>query len=506
MEQERVEHVMGPSAGGYSEDILQGMPEAVIIVDAAGRIRMANNTAMSLLGYSGDELLGRHAETICPEACSGILTAAACGEAGQKQIAKYRETFFITRDNRRIPVEYACSSLSRNGDAHVICVASDATARKKAERRRSAQYAVVHALSEFRGLNDTLSEILKVVCESIDWILGEIWQVDPDNAALSLGILWNSPLFNASEFEAFSRQFSFEKGKGLPGRVWESGKPEWIADVSQDPDFCRHDAALAIGLHGTFAFPIRLLDEATGVMVFFSDTPQEPDGNLLEMFDALGLQIGGYIERKKMEEQIRKSLKEKEILIREVHHRVKSNLQVIISMIRVQAAHMKNAVLSETFREIENRIRAVALVHEKLYHEKDLSNINFGDYIKSVVRELAFAYGAGPRHIEIITEAESCYLAIDKAIPCGLIINELITNSLKHAFPDNRKGEIRIILRRKADGNELTVKDNGIGMSGDFELREAKTLGLQIVDTLVRQINGSFELKSGEGTEFHIWF
>lgn len=501
-----MEHRAGPSAGDYSTDILQGLPEAVFIVDAAGHIRMANNAALSLLGYREEELLGRHAETICPDAGCGILTDAARGDGGQKQTPRYRETLCIARDGRSIPVEYACSFLSGNGGAQVICVAADLTARKKTEHRRSAQYAVVHALSEFRDLNDTLAEILKVVCESIDWTLGEIWQVDADNAALRLSLLWNSPRTAAAEFEAFSRQFAFAKGNGLPGRVWESGKPAWISDVTKDPGFCRHDAALAIGLHGAFAFPIRFLGEVTGIMVFFSDTPQEPDDDLLEMFDALGLQIGGYIERKKMEEQAGKSLKEKELLIREVHHRVKSNLQVIISMIRLQAAHGENAVLEEAFREIENRIRAMALVHEKLYNEKDLSNISLADYLQSVVRELALSYGTASRGIEITTSADSRYLAIDKAIPCGLIINELVTNSLKHAFPDDRKGEIRIILKKTETGHELTVKDNGIGMREGFDLSAAKTLGLQIIDTLVRQLRGTYELKSGEGTEFHIGF
>lgn len=497
---------MGSSAGDYSKEILQGLPDAVIIVDATGHVRMANDAATALLGYREEELVGRPAATICPGAGGGILSIVAGREGGREQAAAYRETFFVTKDNRSIPVEYACSCLSGNGDPQFICVASDLTARRKAERRRSAQYAVVHVLSEFRELNNTLTEIMKVICESIDWTLGEIWQIDPDNAVLRLSFIWNSPRANAAEFEAFSRQISFAQGEGLPGRVWKSGKPAWIADVTQDLGFCRRDAALAMGLHGAFAFPIRLRDDAIGVMVFFSEDPQEPDDDLLEMFDTLGLQIGGYIERKRMAEQAAKALKEKEILLREVHHRVKSNLQVIISMIRIQAAHAKNAALSEAFMEIGNRIRAMALVHERLYHGNDLSSINFTDYIKSLVRELALSQGAAQREINVIAESGSVYLAVDKAIPCGLIINELVTNSLEHAFPDGGKGEIRVILETSEKGHELTIKDNGIGIGEGFDLGGIKTLGLQIVATLIKQMNGSCELKSAAGTEFHICF
>lgn len=211
-------------------------------------------------------------------------------------------------------------------------------------------------------------------------------------------------------------------------------------------------------------------------------------------------------ERKRAEEQIRASLKEKEILLKEIHHRVKNNLQIISSMLNLQAKSIKDSRASEMFRESQNRVRSIALIHEKLYESKNLSDLDFTDHIRSLVSYLFRSYGAHPDRIVPRVRVKDGYLGMDTVIPCGLIINELVSNSLKYAFPEG-KGEISIeLLRDNDDRFTLVVSDDGVGFPKDLDFRNTETLGLQLVNTLTDQLKGSIELRSRAGTKFAITF
>ena len=212
-------------------------------------------------------------------------------------------------------------------------------------------------------------------------------------------------------------------------------------------------------------------------------------------------------ERKRAEEKIKSSLKEKEVLLKEIHHRVKNNLQVISSMLHLQSGYIKDKQALEMFRESQNRVKLMVLIHEKLYQSKDLARIDFAEYIRDLVAHLFRSYGVDSEVIALKINVEDVILGIDTAIPCGLIINELVSNSLKHAFPAGKKGEICIDLR--SDNNNkftLTVSDNGIGFPRDLDFRKTETLGLQLVITLVEQLGGTIELYRNGGTEFKIKF
>ncbi|MCZ6490233.1 MAG: ATP-binding protein, partial [Acidobacteria bacterium] len=212
-------------------------------------------------------------------------------------------------------------------------------------------------------------------------------------------------------------------------------------------------------------------------------------------------------ERKRAEEQIKTSLREKEVLLQEVHHRVKNNLQVIVSLLNLQAARVTDRQTREMFTESRSRVRAIALMHETLYQSKDLSRIDFGEYSHTLAANLFASYGVDPEVISWRINVENGFLGVDTAIPCGLIVSELVSNSLKYAFPAGKHGEICIDFRRD-DGNKciLVVKDNGIGLPKEFDLRKLESLGLQLVCTLTDQLDGSLELDCTEGTEFRITF
>jgi PAS domain S-box-containing protein len=238
--------------------------------------------------------------------------------------------------------------------------------------------------------------------------------------------------------------------------------------------------------------------------------------------DGLTRQILGTIEditnRKKAEEQIVYALREKELLLQEIHHRVKNNMMVITSLLQLQARQIKDKENKNIFNDSVNRIKTMALIHEKLYGSGDMSNIKFDKYLDGLINNVLFTYGAGGRKISLHKELDDVPLAINSAIPCGLIVNELLTNCLKHAFPDEREGKIRVSLRELQDSEirngdlnpnskiELVVSDNGIGMPDKIELGNSGSLGMPLIEALVKQLRGTMVISNENGTEVRIGF
>ncbi len=212
-------------------------------------------------------------------------------------------------------------------------------------------------------------------------------------------------------------------------------------------------------------------------------------------------------ERARAEEQIKKALKEKELLLQEIHHRVKNNLTVVHSLLGLQAKHIYDERDREMFRESINRIKSMAMIHEKLYDTKDLANIDFSAYLKHMLKDMFMSYNLTSDQITLNIDENDVTLRINSAIPCGLIINELVSNSLKHAFPDNMKGEIHVALNAYSkDEIELLVRDNGIGIPESLNIKAADTLGMNLVNALIKQLQGTIEINREKGSEFRITF
>lgn len=210
-------------------------------------------------------------------------------------------------------------------------------------------------------------------------------------------------------------------------------------------------------------------------------------------------------ERKSYENQIKSSLKEKNILLKEIHHRVKNNMQIISSLLSLQTRFVNDEEALDILKESQNRVRSMAIIHEKLYQSKDLSEINFGEYIESLVSNLFYSYKANNTDIKPVYDVEDLSLNIDTAVPCGLIISELVSNSLKYAFPTKKIGEILVSLKFRDGKYHLIVSDNGVGMP-EVDVDKLDSLGLLLVFNLTEQLDGEITINRDHGTEFIITF
>lgn len=226
-------------------------------------------------------------------------------------------------------------------------------------------------------------------------------------------------------------------------------------------------------------------------------------------FTGILVSVRDITELKKMEAQIKASLREKEVLLKEIHHRVKNNLQTIVSLLNLQAGYSKDKLAVEVFKNSQERVRAMALIHERLYESRDLSQIDFQGYIHSLVAHLFESYSLKPDYVQLKMQVEDVALDIDTAIPLGLLINELVSNALKHAFPNDRKGDLRVSLGESEDeayDYTLIVEDNGVGFPGGADFQDSQTLGMVLISSLVKKLKGIMDLDRKNGTRFAIKF
>ncbi len=266
-------------------------------------------------------------------------------------------------------------------------------------------------------------------------------------------------------------------------------KKSRVLDLTVDPgDLARSEPARKVG---PVAFEITMFPvlsphgEVTQVVTFWKDVT----------------------ERREAEAGIKTSLQEKELLLKEVHHRVKNNLQVISSLLSLQGSSSREPEVRQMFEETRDRVRSMASIHEMLYRSADLARVDFSGYIRTLASQLFSSYNVGPERVQLHIAAEPVSLGINLGIPCGLLINELMANAIQHAFPDGRAGTITVSICETADHSiRLSVGDDGVGLPADVDVMRADSLGFQLVATLVSQLNASFEVHREKGTEFVIVF
>ncbi len=211
-------------------------------------------------------------------------------------------------------------------------------------------------------------------------------------------------------------------------------------------------------------------------------------------------------EQKESEYNLNKSIKEKEVLLKEVHHRVKNNLQVISSILNLQSSYVKDANTLSILRESQNRVKSMSFIHESLYRSRDFSEVNFSDYVNNLVNNIIHSFHLSNNTVKLITDLGGINLNLDQAIPCGLIINELLTNAMKYAYVEIDNPELYISILQEQNTIKIRIEDNGIGLPDGFKIDEADSLGLQLVHTLLEQIEGTLVLKVEKGTKYFITF
>jgi PAS domain S-box-containing protein len=444
----------------------ENISDVIYFLDTDFRLLSISPTVEKILGYKPEELIGKQVQdmnVLAPEYLQAAFSNGTRVISGESIPPSIYE--FIARDGTRKLGEVSGAPLIRDGKViGIISVARDITERRKMEIALKASEKKYSTLVE-KG-NDGIVIIQDHLLKFINPVMAEI-------SGFSMNDVIGKPFidFVSSPFRELVNDMYAKRlmGEEIPNKY----EVELIS---------KHGKMIPVEINASLI---------------------EYEGKPADM--AI---IRDITERKLTEKEIKKSLKEKEMLLSEIYHRVKNNMQIITSLLRLQSRHVREEEYREMFKESQNRIISMSLVHEKLYQSKDLTQIDFNDYIRDLIKGLFQSYGANKGNIALNIYVNTISLGIDFAIPCGLIINELVTNSLKHAFPDGRKGEIKIVLH-STDENmiELVVGDNGIGIPEDMDFKITKTLGLHLVTMLAEnQLHGDINLNRNKGTEFIIKF
>ncbi len=256
-----------------------------------------------------------------------------------------------------------------------------------------------------------------------------------------------------------------------------------------------------LGRYENIVMSLGLGIASVGVIYWIRDK-EKHEQDLSDVNDQLKFIVG---EQKETAEQLKQLVNEKEILNKEIHHRVKNNLAVISSMLNLQAAQVENKEAKLHLQNSRDRVHSMALIHEQVYQSNDMNYIDFKAYIENIVKELQAIYGEAESHLKIIAELQDASMHVNVAVPCGLLLNELVTNAIKYAFPESdNDNRIEITLENQEQAIQLCVKDNGIGLPPEEVLKDKKSLGIKIVKVLAEQIKASITIERNKGTRYII--
>ncbi|RJR18149.1 MAG: PAS domain S-box protein [Nitrospiraceae bacterium] len=492
-----------------AQNYLDTAASIFLVTDTDHNVILINKRGCEILGYREEELIGRGwFETILPadarENAKSDFQEFISNKTGSEI---YLESPVRTRKGEQRTIGWH-ATLLKDEAGNIIGVlgsGEDVTDRRKAEE----ELLKAHKMLESR-VKDRTSELEKA------------------------NVILNAEINQRTQIEKALRksEHQLEKAQAIAHiGNWEwdiqSNKVSWSNEVYRiygyrpgeiEPDYeavkkAMHPDSIKIflesidsALRGERPFEMEYnffrRDGRTSILHTKGEVIRDSAGSPVKMFGV----VQDITERKGMEDRIRASLKEKEVLLQEIHHRVKNNMTVISSLLKLQADKVTDEYYKELFNESTNRIKTMALIHEKLYRSEDLASIVFSDYLRDMMDNIMCSYEIRAHKVRLNKELDRITLALDTAIPCGLIVNELLSNSLKYAFPDSMSGEIRVTLRKNNDKVELTVGDNGVGLPPDLDFRNPRSLGLNIVNALVGQIRGNIELHREQGTEFLITF
>ena len=433
------------------------------MISREGLIEMVNAQAERVFGYERAELLGQRVEMLVPERFRRNhpgLRGSFFADPRSRPMGAGGDLFGLRRDGSEFPVEIGLSPIETDTGTMVLSAIVDISARKQLEER------------------------FRLVVESAP------------NAMVMIDQKGAIEMVNAQA----ERVFGYERNEML-GRPVEMLVPKRFR--SNHPglrrSFFGHPQSRPMGA-GRDLYALRR--DGSEFPVEIGLNPIETDEGTMVLSAIVDIS-----DRKHREESIQASLREKDVLLGEIHHRVKNNLQIIHSLLDLQSTNIEDEQVLGLLRESQNRIRSMALIHQTLYESKDFAQVDFRRFLDTLLSTLVSSYGVGSDRISLSIGLSNVRLPINAAIPCGLIVNELVSNALKHAFPGSRAGDISISLAQQGqDQVLLSVSDNGIGIPAGFDIDQATTLGLQLVSLLVDQLGGTLTIKRAGPTRFQLQF
>ncbi len=448
-------------------------PDFLVVLDPDGIILDINHRVEQDSGVSRDVFIGKDVHEIANLFLSSskinenFISSFMNGDGIKKPVE-----IEVDYNGKVSHIELHRAPMVIDGDIFAIQIIG-----RNISKRKMAEKALIKSRERLHDANIYLETIINASPFAII-------DLSPDGRVKSL---WNPSaenIFGWSKEEAIGKHLPFinEKNENKCQKIMNRAlSGESKSDI--ELECCRKDDKLIHTMMATA--PLLDVDGGIqGIMATFAD--------ISDLIDA--------------ESQIKASLEEKEVLLREVHHRVKNNLQIISSLISLQSEYTSEPETLKMFQESKHRIRSMALIHEKLYESKDMAHIDFGEYLKSLVQMLLKFYSEKNNDITVDLNSEEVNLEIDTAISMGLIVNELVSNCFKHAFPNRMNGEVIINLSNDGGNCLLKVADNGVGIPEGVDFRNTDSLGLQIVQTLTIQLNGNMEHENEGGTIFTITF
>jgi PAS domain S-box-containing protein len=436
--------------------------DAILIHDPAGTILNANQIASRKSGYSLSRLQDLRLQDM------GLLPPGGFSTEQNTELQSKGyylfESLLMTRDGTPLPVEVSCKIIEYNSRPAILSTIRDIT------ERRNAQEALKESETRYRMIGDLVP-------------FG-VWACDAQGV-----------------FTYLSGSFLDVLGTTLE----ECRKNGWMHLLPrEDRDRTMTDWRQCIQTGSFWDYEYRIVDKNGRVFIVLSRGAPHMDSNgKITSWVGIHLDI---TERKRYEDRLETSLREKEVIIKEVHHRVKNNMQVISGFLELQSNYIDDPQAVEKLIECQRRVRTMALVHEKLYQSRTLGVINAAEYIKSLIADLMNSYTISTS-VDVTMDVDDVNITLDMAIPCGLIINELVTNSLKYAYAGRATGKLTLVMHHQEDHTfSLTVQDDGVGLPPDYEARSEASLGTQLVSVLVRQLGGVITTESDHGARFTITF
>lgn len=494
---------------------------AIALAEPKGKLTYVNPAFLQMWGYQEEDAEGRHFVEFWQDEHKALNILDAIREKG----VYIGESKAKRKDDSPFDVQISASIVEDEKDKPLSMILSfiDITDRKEVAKKLEVR-------SEFEKMVTTIStNFIHLPSEKIDneikktlQSIGEFADVDrsyvilysTDRSLMSMTHEWsNTPV---TPIIQEMQNLPVEKHRWHASQM-DRRETIYITDNSEIP----HNAGpflQEMGSRGCISLvhvPIAYGGKSFGFIGMESRQSEKTwSVDIIVLLRMVGDILANAMERKQVEEQLNASLKEKEVLLKEIHHRVKNNMQVISSLLNLQSSRIDSPEILDMFKESQDRIRSMSLIHERLYQSADLSKIDFSRYIQNLASHLFQSYRIDPDAVVLNTDIQNFSLDINRAIPCGLILNELVSNSLKYAFPrakekdkkKREKGEINIRLTADNERVTMLVKDNGIGLPEDLDIETASSFGLQLVTTLVGQLNGSIEITRKPGTTFMITF